>query len=102
MDIAALRTAYGHLGFSVDAQQALTELNQQNITSLEDWNSLSDDDIENICNAIRKPGGTILNPLAAQAGQPAEIPNPGVNVPVRAQRNMVLPAYYIRHCDRIS
>ena len=66
MDVIALRTAFGLLGFTVAAQEALTNVDEQNIRSLDDLKSLQDKDNENVCNAIRKPGGILANPIAAQ------------------------------------
>ena len=40
-------------------------LNVQGLTALTDFVSLTDKDIKNICANVRKPGGTIVNPLAA-------------------------------------
>jgi predicted flap endonuclease-1-like 5' DNA nuclease len=55
-------------------------LNAQGLTSFNAVVSLKDDDIQQICSNIRKPGGTIANPNVAVAGQPHTIQNPGIAV----------------------
>ncbi len=67
---------------------------------------MKSDDIKNICATVRKPGGTIPNPLAvagpAGAGQPPTIPNPGHStVGYVFERHLKQLVYEINHCDRI-
>ena len=94
-DPAAMRTAMQRLGCSQDAAQAI--VNGQGIDSLDELKTLKDDDVVALCKIIRRPGGTIPNPNAAQAGQPAEIPAVGHAIPIRAEQNIKLAAYYVRH-----
>ena len=42
---------------------------------------------------MRKPGGSIANPNAAGAGQPATIPNPGHSIPAICEKRMILAAF---------
>jgi ribosomal protein S13 len=52
----------------------------QGITDIEMLGELEEEDIRTLCNNIQKSGGLIVNPDAGQAGEPAQIRNPGVNV----------------------
>jgi hypothetical protein len=57
----------------------------QGLSTANDFNSLSEADIEDVCKIIRRPGGTIPNPAFVQAGrgaqqQPPTIPNPGLQI----------------------
>jgi hypothetical protein len=51
---------------------------------------------------VRKPGGTVVNPQAAVAGQPATITNPGCSISFRAESNLKMACYYLRYHRRIS
>jgi hypothetical protein len=64
----------------IQEQPVRDALNQQGLEGFDDFVSLTDKDIKNICANIRKPGGTIPNPNAAVAGQPPVISNPGVQI----------------------
>ena len=83
--IAALQ----RLRFTANAATSI--VNEQQIDSIEEYRRLSDDECENLCKIIRRPGGTIENPrwataTAAQRNRMQErIPNPG---------NMVSQVYH--------
>ena len=55
-----------------------------------------------MCKAVKRPGGTVANPDAANAEKPTRIPNPGNSVSLRAENNMKLASYFVRHEARIS
>jgi hypothetical protein len=55
-------------------------LNDPGLDAFDAFATLEEDDIKRICDTIRKPGGIIINPNAAIAGQPPTIPNPGVAI----------------------
>lgn len=100
--IPALRGALGRMGFTQNVAHYLTDENQQNLTSLEAFSYLEDDEVENLCKQIRRPGGTIPNPQANVAGQPPTIPNPGLPVSLTAETNLKLMCYFIRYMTRTS
>ena len=95
-DLAALRTALGRLGFTNAAATAITAADQQDIGDLEELRFLTDTEVENLCKVIRRPGGTIND----AAGNP--VPNPGIPVTLRAENNLKLAAYFLRHRKRVS
>jgi hypothetical protein len=98
---AAMRTALERLGASQDATRAI--VNDQGIASLDELKVLQDDDVCVLCKTVRRPGGVVPNPNAAEAGQPATIPNNGVAVTVRFEANLKLAVYMVRHrLNRIS
>ena len=99
-DLAAMRTAFGRLGFSAAAAAAI--VNEQAIDSVKELRLLSDKEVENLCKVVRRPGGTIPNPNAGQAGAPGTLPNPGIPIALRAENNMKLAAYWCRFRSKTS
>ena len=86
-DPVAIRGALERIGFS---QQARTYIvNNQGIDEIEELRILTDEEVENLCKNVRRPGGTIPNPQAGQ-GQPNHIPNPGIPVSLKAENNLKL------------
>ena len=66
----------GTLNISIQATR--DALNIQGLDSTGVFRQLTDQDIKDLCDACRNPGGTIVNPNAATTNAPAHIPNPGV------------------------
>ena len=95
--VAALRQAYVRLGFSNAAAHSITD--DQQIDTVIELGLLQDDDIETLCKVVRRPGGTIPNPVG---DEPQLVPDPGVPVSLRAETNLKLAAYWVRHQGRIS
>ena len=89
---AAIRAAYVRFGFTNVAATAITD--QQDIDSVEELELLSDEEIESLCKALRRPGGTVANSDAGNPGAPAQIPNPGNYVSLRAEANLKLAGYF--------
>jgi len=54
--------------------------------------------MDNLFKQIKEPGGTIPNPDAGVAGQPALLWNPGVQVPFNLQTLIAHIAFYAVHC----
>ena len=96
-DLPAIRSALERIGFTQEARNYIT--NNQGLDEIEEFRILTDEEVENLCKNIRRPGGTIPNPNPAVQGN---IPNPGIPVSLKAETNLKLMCYYIRHCDRIS
>ena len=94
-DPAAMRQAMTRLGCSEGAARAIVD--DQGINDLIELKSLKDKDITTLCKVIRKPGGTIDNPRAAEPNQPETIPAPGHAISVRAELNIQLAAHCVRH-----
>jgi hypothetical protein len=94
-----LRTALVRLGFSVDGAVDITA--DQGLDSLEEIKLLMDVEVSDLCKALRRPGGQIVNPNAVGAN-PTYIANPGVQVSLRAETNLKLACYYLWYRDRIS
>ena len=95
--VAALRQAYVRLGFTNLAAHAITD--DQQIDTIAELSLLQDDDIETLCKVVRRPGGTIPNPVG---DEPQLVPDPGVPISLRAETNLKLAAYWVRHQGRIS
>ena len=98
--VAAMRTALTHLGFTQDVAAMITNI--QGVDSIDELKFLNDNEVEGLCNNIRKPGGMMPNPDAGVQGEPAMICNPGQGVSARAKNNLKLCCYFICHCERIS
>lgn len=93
MEPASIRTALVRFGF-LDAT-ALAIVEEQGINSLEEIRLLSDDEITNLGKLLRRQGGTI------GVGE-AAVPNPGIQVNARAENNLKLLAFFLRHQVRTS
>ena len=108
-DIVALRTALTRMGVSNNVAQEITDT--QGINTLDELKILTDTEIETLCKAIRRPGGTMPNPAVAAAGGvaaaqlagiPLEIQNTGHVISARAENNLKLAAYFLRFKERTS
>ena len=81
-------------------------LNGQGLVSISDFEGLTEEDIAEICNNARKPGGTIPNPAydaaAPVAGVPQTITNPGVLVGHVIEKRLKMVRYYVHHLKKIS
>lgn len=97
---AALRTMLQRVGFTNNA--ATTIVDTQGMDSLDEFRLLKDDEVEDLCKVVRRPGGMIANPDATAAGQPPNIPNPGIPVSLKATNNLKLVCYYLRYKARSS
>ena len=85
-DAAASRTMLERMGFTNAAAQVMVNADGQGLASMDDFLTMEDDTIESICRVIRKPGG-------GDAGQV---------VSAKAEANLKMMVYYIKHQDRIS
>ena len=92
----AMRAAYERMGFSAEAATRITDV--QDIDTPEELQFMTDSEVERLVKALRRPGGTIPDPNDPNN----DIPDPGVNVSLRAETNLKLACYYLRHQVRIS
>lgn len=74
----------------------------QGLTVFTDLLDLTEDDVEEICANVRKPGGMIVNPNAGVAGQPAMIANPGQQIGHIHEKRLKQLRYYMHHLKRIQ
>jgi len=102
MAAAAMRTAFTRLGFTADA--AATIVGDQGIDTVNEIGFLVDDNrVELLCKAVRRPGGQVANNAADIAnGGPAMIASPGFAISAKAEWNLKLAAYYVRHRGKVS
>jgi hypothetical protein len=77
-------------------------IDQQGIDELSEIKILTDSEIEGLCKVVKRPGGTIPNPNAAAAGQPATITASGESISMMAESNLKLASYFLRHQERIG
>jgi hypothetical protein len=94
-----VRAMYSRIGFTNRADDNIVDI--QGIDSVRELGYLNDEDVINLCKTIRRPGGHLPNPafVAGGAEQPT-IPYTGIMVSQRAERNMQLAAYTVRHHAR--
>ena len=85
------------LGFSREAGEFLATT--QGYDTLEEFGLLTDDEVENLCKVVRRPGGVMKNP---DGDKPENVPNPGISVSLRAENNLKLACYYVRWHERTS
>jgi hypothetical protein len=87
------------MGCSVAVATAITDEGHNDFDEL---SILTDDDIDDLCKSIRRPGGTVPGPLLAGGGAGPMIPNPGNAITMRARSNLKLLCYYLRFKQRCS
>jgi hypothetical protein len=98
-----LRAMYARIGFNNSANNNIIDV--QGIDSVRELGYLNDNNITNLCKTIRCPGGHLPNPefvAGAVPLLPATIPYLGIMVSRRAETNMQLASYVVRHHNRIS
>ena len=79
-----MRAMFQRLRFTADGSRDLVD--DQQIDSMEELKILEDDDCENLCKIIRRPGGGAAGHQVSNA----------------AENNLKLAAYFLRHRERIS
>ena len=85
-------------------------LNDQGLLSFDDFGILTEQDIIDICDKARKPGGTIDNPayVTPMAGVPAltgvtpALPNPGVTIKHVVEKRLKMTRFLAYHCRCIQ
>ena len=82
-DQAALVAMFTLLLVSATAVNAI--IDDQGINSLAKFKLLAGKDVSKLCKAVRRPGGSIVNPRAGDAGQPAMIPAMGNSTSTEAE-----------------
>ena len=95
-----MRTMFGRLGFNAPGPEMLVI--DQGVNRAEELSDLDDDEVETLLKLLHRPGGTIPNPNADNAGQPAHITAPGISVSMTATTNLKLAVCYCRHQIRTS
>jgi hypothetical protein len=88
----AMRAAYQRLGFTVAAATFLTEKQDQNDL----------DELLLLTDTVRRPGATIAGPTPAGGGVAVQVNNPGSSVSLRAENNLKLACFYLKHRYRVS
>jgi hypothetical protein len=102
---ATMRAMFERLGFIPGAAESL-EGNDHGINTLEEVVFLNDKDIDSLVKQLRSPGGVIAGPAivggAAQGNPVPLVDNPCHSVSIRADTNIKLTVFYLRHQARIS
>jgi hypothetical protein len=90
--IVLFKAMLGRMGFNIGARDYISGANEENVNSLEQLERLTDEGVETLCKAVRKPGG--VNAAGAAV--------PGNRVSVQAQNNLTFLCYYLRYLTRVS
>jgi hypothetical protein len=81
-------------------------LRLQGLSTINAFNSLSEDDIEDVCKIVRRPGGTIPNPAfgqgAGRGAQPPMLPNPVLQIGHLHEKRLKMLRYFVYHLHRIQ
>jgi hypothetical protein len=92
---------YARIGFTNGADDNIIDVQQINSTT--ELGYLNDEDVVNLCKTIRRPGGHLPNPAYVAGGADlAMIPYLGIMVLQRAETNLQLALYTVRHYANIS
>ena len=86
MAVVVLRSAYGQIEFSAEADLVITDT--QGIDCIEEIEIITDGEIKNLCKVIRRPGG--INPIT-------NVSNLGIPVPLRDGNNLKLARFFLKH-----
>jgi uncharacterized membrane protein YgcG len=99
---AGMRTGLRAIGFTIAASDEIVD--DQGYDSLTALAELTDQTCADLVTLIRRPGGTIANPVLPAAGDPLlpPIANPGIKVGHRALTNLKTAAFVARHIVRTS
>lgn len=103
--MAAINPLNAYMNATLLIQVATTRLalNAQGLNDFDDFLSLTEKDITDICSNVRKPGGTILNPLYVVGGNvPQMMPNLGNAVGYVHEKRLKMLRYYRLHLQRIQ
>lgn len=97
----AFQNYLANLGFPADLRVALVSQGLDNVT---DFFGMTDDDIEDLCANIRKPGGVLPNPAVADDpnAEPQFINNPGVAVGRVHQERLKQIAFYYSYVVTVN
>jgi hypothetical protein len=100
--VAGMRTGLRAIGFTIASSDEIVD--EQGYDSLEALAELTDQTCADLVTLIRRPGGTIPNPIIPAGGAAllAPIPNPGIKVGHRALTNLKVAAFVARHMIRTS
>jgi hypothetical protein len=102
---STMRAMFERLGFTPGAAASL-EGNHHGINTLEEVVFINDKDIDSLVKQLRRPGGMIAGPtifVGAAQGNPGPLAaNPVHFVSIRAENNIKLAVFYLRHQARIS
>jgi hypothetical protein len=99
---AGMRTGLRAIGFTIAASDEI--LDEQGYDSLTALAELTDQTCADLVTLIRRPGGTIANPVLPAAGDPLlpPIANPGIKVGHRALTNLKTAAFVACHIVHTS
>jgi len=90
------------IGLSEEQAKAVR---QQGIESHESLLEFTDQDIKDLCERVKSPGGLIENPLSTEQNRgtvPQFIPNRGTSLPLAKEKLLRQLAFYRRHLRRVQ
>lgn len=95
---------YLQLVIGIQDNAVRTALRNQGLTNFDDFTTLTEEDVEEICSNVRKPGGMMANPNynAGVQNQPLVIANPGVPLGHIYEKRLKILRSYMFHLQRIQ
>ncbi len=95
--LAGMRTGLRAIGFTIASSNKIVD--EQGYDDLTVLAELTDQTCIDLITLIRRPGGTITNPVIPVGGAPLlpAIPSPGIKVGHRALTNLKTAAFVVRH-----
>jgi hypothetical protein len=98
---------YMNVVLGINDVEVRDALRAQGLGTSNDYIGLTESDIEDVCKIIRRPGGTIPNPLAGRGGRgmmppPLHLPNPGSQIGHLHEKRLKLVRYFMFHLQRVQ
>jgi hypothetical protein len=84
-------------GLGVSDNACISMVDEQGIDDLDELRVLKDSEVTNLCKVVRRPGG-MLEPVG---GRPS-LPDHGEMVSLRAENNIKLACFWLRHRIRVG
>ena len=87
-----LRDIIGIADIPGDANARRVAVQEEGLNTIDDLIEFDDEGIQTLCQSVRKPGGTIVDPADATR----RIPNPGYSIPAICEKRLKAAAYGAR------
>jgi len=87
-----LREVIG-LGQDATGTTRSTAFIDEGLDSFDAFQSFAKADIKALCSLVRKPGGMIEDPNHVGAGDPRQVPIPGLRIPALSETRLIAAAY---------
>jgi hypothetical protein len=97
-EITAIETILERLGFTREAAGYMTRACYVDSLDEVKWMD-GEDDVENMIKRVNRPGGTFT---VGSGNDSVTTPNVGLKVSIRAENNLKLCIYFLKHMERVQ